>query len=234
MTTISEISNGLYRISTPVSAAPSGFSFNQYLLVDEQPLLFHTGPRGFFAGTAAAITRVMPVERLRYVAFSHFEADECGALNDFLRVAPAAEPVCSQVGAMINADSFDRAPRGLADGATLSLGRRTVRWLATPHLPHGWDCGYLCDEASGILFSGDLFTQPGEGRTPLTDGDILGPSEDFRKQMDYYAHGTQTGALLDKLIATKPRLLACMHGSAWAGDGAKLLSELKRELLAGA
>jgi flavorubredoxin len=232
MTTIAEISEGLYRISTPIAVAPGGFSFNQYLLVDEKPLLFHTGPRGLFTATAAAIGKVMPLERLRYVAFSHFESDECGALNDFLRHAPGAEPVCSQINAMINADSFDRPPLALADGATLRLGRRTVRWLDTPHLPHAWECGYLFEETSATLFAGDLFTQPGEGRMPLTTDDILGPSEAFRREADYYAHSPQTGALLDKLIATRPKLLACMHGSAWTGDGATLLAELKSALSA--
>ena len=118
----------------------------------------------------------------------------------------------------------------MADGETVSIGRRTLRWLDAPHLPHGWDCGFLFDVTSRVLFCGDLFTQPGLGAEPCVESDILGPSEAFRAQMDYYAHAPGSGALLAKIAATEPRVLACMHGSAWRGDGAKLLRALGEAL----
>lgn len=230
-TRIDEIGDAIYRISTAADAVPGGFSFNQYLIADDAPLLFHTGPRRLFAATCAAIATVMPILRLRYLAFSHHEADEDGALNEFLAVAPDAQPVCSQIGAMTSiGDLADRPPLGLADGATLALGRRAVRWLDTPHLPHGWDCGYLVEPASKTLFCGDLFTQPGSDTRPLTTNDILGPSEAMRGGLDYFSHGRDTTALLEKLARENPTTLACMHGSAWSGDGATLLRSLAQSL----
>ena len=225
-TRVDEIAGGIYRISTPVPNVLGGFSFNRYLVLDETPLLFHTGPRGMFPLTREAIAAVVPVERLRYIAFSHFENDECGALNHFLAVAPGAEPVCSRVNAMVNGDAFDRPARALADGETLSLGARAVRWIDTPHLPHAWECGYLMDPSTRTLLCGDLFTQPGTGETPLTEGDILGPSEAMRASLDYYAHAPNTRALLERVAKETPTTLACMHGSAWRGDGAALLRAL--------
>lgn len=234
-TNVAEIADGIYRINTPVppSAMPGGFSFNQYLVLDDAPLLFHTGPRGLFPQVRGAIAALMPPERLRYVAFSHVEADECGSLNQLLAMAPQAEPLCGQVAALVSiGDLADRPPVALADGETRSLGKHRVRWLDAPHLPHGWECGYLFEETTATLFCGDLLTQPGAGAEPLTEADVLGPSEAFRKAMDYYAHSPATGALLAKLAATKPAVLACMHGSAWRGDGAGLIAELARRLAA--
>lgn len=226
-TRIDEIASGLFRISTPVSAVPGGFTFNQFLLVDEEPLLFHTGPRALFGPVSEAIAAVLPLARLRHLAFSHYEADECGALNDFLRVAPQAAPLCSRVGAMVSiGDIADRPPRGLDDGEQFSLGRHTLRWYATPHLPHGWDCGFLMDETGGTLLCGDLFTQGGADHAPLTTADILEPSEAFRGRMDYYAHAPETRAQLERLAAAEPTTLACMHGASWQGDGAALLRAL--------
>jgi len=226
-TRVDEVAPSLYRISTPVTLLPGGFSFNQYLLLDEQPLLFHTGPRRMFPLVREAIAAVMPIERLRFVAFSHVEADECGSLNELLAAAPAAEPVCGSVAAMVSVnDLADRPARALADGETLSLGRARVRWLDAPHLPHGWECGYLFEESERTLLCGDLFTQPGADHPPLRESDILGPSEAMRGAMDYYAHSPATRPLIEKLADTRPRTLACMHGSAWAGDGRGLLLEL--------
>lgn len=227
-TNIHEIADGIYRINTPIDL-PDGqaFSFNQYLLIDDQPLLFHTGGRFLFPAVSEAIAGVMPLERLRYVSFSHTESDECGALNQFLAAAPEAVPLCSQVAAMVSiGDLADRPPRALADGEALALGKHTVQWLATPHVPHGWDAGLLMDTSTGTLFCGDLFTQPGHGEKPLTQGDILGPSEAFRQPMDYFAHAPQTAATIDRLAQLKPRTLACMHGSSWQGDGGTLLRHL--------
>ena len=225
-TRVDEIAAGIYRISTPVTVVPGGFSFNRYLVVDDAPLLFHTGPRGMFPLVPDAIAAVLPVERLRYVGFSHFENDECGALNHLLAVAPEAVPVCGRINALVNADAFDRLPRALGDGEELSLGHRAVRWIDTPHLPHAWECGYLFETGTRTLLCGDLFTQPGNGETALTSGDVLGPSEKLRASLDYYAHSRDTRGLLERLAKQAPATLACMHGSAFAGDGAALLRAL--------
>ncbi|MBI3447676.1 MAG: MBL fold metallo-hydrolase [Acidobacteria bacterium] len=230
-TRIDEISSGIYRISTPVRDFPGGFSFNQILVVDDAPLLWHTGPRRMFPLTRGAIARVMPVERLRFVGLSHFEADECGAMNEFLAVAPAAVPLCGRVAAMVSVgDVADRPPRAMSDGEILSLGKRSVRWFDTPHVPHGWECGSLFEGSTRTLLCGDLFTQGGADNPPVTEKDVLGPSEAFRKQMDYYAHAPGTRATLERLASMEPTTLACMHGSAWKGDGGKLLRALAGEV----
>lgn len=226
-TRIDEIADGIYRIATPLRLPDGGFSFNQYLVVDDEPLLFHTGPRRMFALVREAVESVMPVARLRHVSFSHVEADECGSLNDWLAAAPQAAPLCGALAAMVSVDDLaDRPARGLADGQTVSLGSRSMRWFATPHVPHGWECGFLLDERTRTLFCGDLFTQGGSEHAPLTEGDILGPSEAFRDAMDYYAHAPDTRAQLERLAASAPKTLACMHGSAWRGDGGALLRAL--------
>jgi flavorubredoxin len=226
-TNVHEIADGIYRISTPVTAIPGGFTFNQYLVVDDEPLLFHTGPRKMFPLVRDAIARVMPVERLRYLALSHFEADECGAMNDFLAVAPRALPVGSRVAIMVSVNDFaDRPGRALADGEVIELGSHAVRWFDTPHLPHAWETGYLFESRTKTLLCGDLFTQFGAEHAPLTESDILEPSEASRREMDYYANAPDTRAMLGRLAAERPTTLACMHGSAWRGDGAALLGAL--------
>jgi flavorubredoxin len=231
-TTIDEIADGIYRISTPVPEIPGGFTFNQFLVVDDDPLLFHTGLRRSFPAVRDAIARVMPVERLRWIAFSHFEQDECGALNELLAAAPRAEAACSAVGAMTSvADAALRPPRPLAEGDRLRLGRHEVTWWDAPHVPHGWDCGFLSESATRTLFCGDLFTQPGARHPAITESDILGPSEAMRAAMDYYAHAPATRPTLEKLASTEPRTLACMHGASWHGDGAKLLHALADALV---
>ena len=169
-TNVHEIADGIYRINTPVDL-PDGqaFNFNQYLVLDDEPLLFHTGPRQLFPLVREAVVSLMPIERLRFVALSHIEADECGSMNEWLAAAPAAVPVCSQIGAMVSInDLADRPPRALADGEQLALGRHTLQWFDTPHVPHGWDCGLLMDALTGTFFCGDLFTQPGRGEQALT------------------------------------------------------------------
>lgn len=235
-TTIDEIADGIYRISTPVprTEMPGGFSFNQYLIVDEQPMLYHTGQRRHFPGVREAIRKVMPIEKLAYIGFSHFEADECGSLNEFLMEALNAVPVCSAVAAMVSVgDTALRAPKGMEDGGTLQLGKRRLRWMATPHVPHGWECSAAFEETTRTLLCGDLFTQPGDITPAVTRDDILDASEAFRLQMDYYAHSPDTRHHLVRLAALKPELLACMHGSAWRGDGAALLMRLADRLDAG-
>ena len=232
-TRIDEVADGIYRISTPVppSDFPGGFTFNQFLIDDDEPLLFHTGLRQLFLLVQEAIATVLAPERLRYVAFSHVEADECGALNDFLAVAPEAVALCGAVAADVSVrDLADRLPRALEDGEEVSLGRHTVRWLYTPHTPHAWECGYLYELTTRTLFCGDLFTQPGHEHVPITETDILESSEVMRAQMDYYAHSPETGALIEKLAATEPTTLACMHGASFRGDGGQQLRRLRRAL----
>jgi flavorubredoxin len=233
-TSIAEIGDGIYRISTPLPpnpVLPPGFTFNQFLIADDQPLLFHTGPRKMFALVREAIETVLPVASLRYIGFSHFEGDECGSLNEFLAVAPEATPLCSTIGKITSVDDVaDREARPMTDGEQLELGKHTVRWLDTPHLPHGWDCGYLFEQSTRTLLCGDIFTQPGAEHPAITEGDILGPSEGMRAAMDYFAHGANTADMLAKLAATEPTTLACMHGAAWTGNGAELLGQLSAVL----
>jgi flavorubredoxin len=228
VTTVDEIADSIYRLSTPVRFPGGvGFTFNQYLVVDDAPLLFHTGPRRIFPLVREAVGRVLPIERLRYVGLSHFEADECGSLNEWLASAPDAVPVCGRIAAMTSInDVADREPRVLGNAEAVTLGRSTVRWLDTPHVPHAWECGMLYEERTGTLLCSDLFTQGGTDHAPLTEGDILGPSEVTRKDMDYYAHSASSRETLERLAGFEPRTLACMHGSAWRGDGAGLLRAL--------
>lgn len=227
-TNVHEVADGIYRINTPVALkGGGGFSFNQYLIADDEPLLFHTGPRKMFPLVREAVASVLPVDTLRHIGFSHVEADECGSLNEWLGVAPRSAPLCGAVAAMVSiSDLSDRAPRALADGELLSLGRHSVRWLDAPHLPHAWECGFLTEESTSTLLCGDLFTQGGVDLPPVTEADILGPSEAFRRQMDYFSHTKHARGMLERLASTNPTTLACMHGSVWRGDGAGLLRAL--------
>ena len=228
-TNIHEVANGIYRINTPVvmEGGPGGFSFNQFLIVDDAPLLFHTGPRKMFPLVREAVASVLPVERLRYIGLSHVEADECGSLNDWLAVALQSSPLCGKVAALVSIDDMaDRPARALADGEKLLLGKHAVRWFDTPHLPHAWECGFLMEEQTRTLLCGDLFTQGGAENPAITESDILGPSEAFRHAMDYYSHTQNARAMIERLASAAPTTLACMHGSTWKGDGAKLLRAL--------
>jgi flavorubredoxin len=231
-TNVNEIADGIFRINTPIQLPGNmQFNFNQYLIDDEDPLLFHTGPRKLFPLVHEAIGHVTAVENLRYLALSHFEADECGSLNEFLAAAPKAEPVCSRIATMVSIGDFaDRAPRALADEEILELGGHSLRWFDTPHIPHGWDCGLMMESKTRTFFCGDLFTQGGPGDIALTESDILGPSEDFRRPMDYFAHSPNTQETLERLAQQSPTTLACMHGSAWRGDGGDLLRALAQAL----
>jgi flavorubredoxin len=214
----------------PPSAMPGGFTFNQFLLVDDEPLLFHTGPHRVFPLVRQAVAHVLgDVTKLKWVGFSHVEADECGALNDWLEVAPQATPVCSQVAAMVSVSDFAIRPaRALADGEELSLGKKRLRWFNAPHLPHNWECGYLNESTTRTLLCGDLFTQGGADGPPITESEVLGPSEAFRQAMPPGSVAFERGsrAILEKLAATEPSTLAVMHGSSYRGDGAKLLRGL--------
>ena len=220
-TNVHEIAAGIFRISTPVQF-PDGatFTFNQILVVDDAPLLFHTGLRKMFPLLQQAVAHVLgDVKKLRYVGFSHFEADESGALNEWLAVAPQAEAVCSTVAAMVSVnDTADRPPRPLKDGEELSLGKKTMVWLDAPHVPHNWECGYMFEKTSRTLLCGDIFTHFGNGPA-VTESEVLGPSEAIRKGMPgSVALEKGTRAILEKLARTEATTLALMHGSSYRGD----------------
>jgi flavorubredoxin len=235
-TRIDEIAPSIYRISTPVPpnpTLPAGFTFNQFLVVDDEPLLFHTGMRSLFPLVRDAVASVMPVDKLRWVSFGHLEADETGSLVEWMAAAPAARPLCGRLGAMLSVeDAAGRAPRVLGDGETMAIGQKKVRWFDTPHVPHGWDAGLLLETTTRTLFCGDLFTQAGADPAPVTEGDIVGPSEGMRAAMDYYSNHRAAALQVERLAATEPALLACMHGSSYRGDGAAALRALAKILAA--
>jgi len=230
-TRVDEVAQGIYRISTPLDVIPGGFTFNSYLIADDEPLLFHTGYRRLFPTTLEAIGKVIPAQKLRWIGGSHFEGDEFGALNELLTAAPEATSFGSEIGALTSLNDFGVRPaRGLQDGEEFSIGSRRMKWFYTPHVPHGWDCGILFDLSTGTLLCGDLFTQPGAGTPPVTESEVLTASEGMRGMMDYYAHATSTSAILERLASCNPSMLACQHGSAYRGDGAALLRELAATL----
>lgn len=233
-TRIDEIARGIYRISTPLAPNPGlplGFSFNQVLIAAEQPLLFHTGPKSMFGLVREAIKAVLPPESLRYIGFSHTEGDECGSLGEWLELAPEAVPLCGRIAAMTFANDVSNRPvQAMADAQRLDLGGHEVTWFDTPHVPHGWECGYLGELSTRTLLCGDLFTQAGDKNPALTESDIVGPSEAMRSAMDYFSHTPQTRAALERLAAFEPRVLACMHGSSFSGDGGKALRDLASAL----
>ncbi len=227
-TRISEIANGIYRLSTfvPDIAPPAGMTFNQFLVLGEQPLLFHTGLRKMFPLARDAVSRLIPVERLRWITFGHYEADECGAMNEWLAVAPQAQVAHGHTGVMVSLnDMADRAPRILQDGEVVDLGGKRVRYIDTPHTPHGWDAGVLFEETTGTLMCGDLFTQLGNGPA-LTDGDIVGPAIAAEDLFKYSSLSPGMGQTIRGLAKFAPRTLALMHGPSFNGDGAAALLAL--------
>jgi flavorubredoxin len=226
-TQVDEVAAGIYRICTPLDVIPGGFTVNSYLIADDEPMLFHTGYRKIFPGTLEAVRKVVPAEKLRWIGGSHFEADEYGALNEFLLAAPGATPFGSEVGVLTSLNDYGSRPaRGFTDGEEFSIGSRKMKWLSTPHVPHGWDCGILFDVSTKTLLCGDLFTQPGANMPAVTESEVLTASEGMRGMMDYYAHAKSTSAMLERLASLRPAMLACQHGSAYRGDGAALLREL--------
>jgi flavorubredoxin len=228
-TKIAEIADGIYRLSTyvPEVAPPAGFTFNQFLVLGDEPLLFHTGLRRMFPLVSVALARIIPPERLRWIAFGHYEADECGAMNEWLAVSPRAELAHGQTGCLVSLnDMADRAPRMLADGEAIELGRgRRVRYIDTPHIPHGWDAGVLYEEGTGTLLCGDLFTQLGDGPA-LTGADVVGPAIAAEDLFGYSSLNPGMGATIRRLAELSPRSLALMHGPSFAGDGAAALHAL--------
>ena len=227
-TRIAEIAPGVHRLSTWVDAVapPAGFTFNQFLIEADEPMLFHCGHRAMFPLISAAVARIMPLERLRWISFGHVEADECGAMNLWLAAAPNAQIVHGQLGCEISiADLADRPPRGLADDEVLDIGGKRMRWLGTPHVPHGWEAGVFFEETDATLFCGDLFTHVGE-TAPLTNGDILGPGIAAEQSFRAMTMAPGTSAALERMAAMKPRKLALMHGASFEGDGAVPLQGL--------
>jgi flavorubredoxin len=228
-TKISEIADGIFRLSTfvPEIGPPAGFTFNQFLVLGDDPLLFHTGLRKMFGLTHDAVSRIVPPESLRWISFGHYEADECGALNEWLAAAPRAEAAHGRIGCMVSLnDVADRAPRALADGEIIELGRgKRVRHIDTPHTPHGWDAGLLYEESTRTLLCGDLFTQLGNDAA-LTGGDIVGPAIAAEDAFQYSCLHPQMGATIRGLAEFSPRTLALMHGPSFSGDGAAALRAL--------
>ena len=226
-TRVDEIAERIYRLSTFLPAVgPSGLTFSQFLVDAERPLLFHCGQRALFPAVSRAAGRVMDLRRLRFIAFSHVEADECGALGEWLDAAPSATVTHGAIGCAIWLnDQSPRPPRALGDGEVLDLGGRRVRRLDTPHVPHCWDAGLLYEETTGTLFTSDLFTHLGDPPA-VTDGDIMGPAVAAEKQFGYTAVTPATGATIRRLAGLAPRTLAVMHGSSFSGAAAPLLESL--------
>jgi flavorubredoxin len=220
-TKVDEIADKIYRFSTliPGVAGPAGLTFNQFLIDADEPLLFHTGQRPLFAAISAAAARIIELRKLRWITFSHVESDECGALNEWLAIAPKATAAHGRVGCNIWLnDMADRPPRALINGEILDLGGKKVHRIDTPHLPHCWDAGLIYEETTGTLFTSDVFTHPGDVPA-LTENDILGPALALEKFLPFTAVSPETVSTLRKLAALSPRKLALMHGSSFSGDG---------------
>jgi flavorubredoxin len=225
--TVSEIAAGIHRISTFIpQVGPSGFSFNQFLVVAEQPLLFHTGPRGMFPLVAEAVARIVPVEKLRYASFGHVESDECGSMNMWLAAAPHSQVAFNGLGCDVSLnDLCDRPPRALGDGEALDLGGKRVRVIATPHVPHGWEAQVMFEETTGTLLCGDLMSQLGAGPA-LTRSDVVSSALEAERVFHQTSLAPNTQATLRRLAELAPRTLAIMHGSSFEGDGKKALLDL--------
>lgn len=228
-TRINEIADGIYRLSTfvPDIAPPAGFTFNQFLVLGDEPLMFHTGLRKMFPLNREGLSRLISPEKLRWIAFGHYEADECGAMNEWLAIAPNAEVAHGRTGCMVSLnDMADRPPRVLDDSEVIDLGGgKRVRYIDTPHTPHGWDAGVLYEESSRTLLCGDLFTQLGDGPA-LTEGDIVGPAIEAEDLFRYSALAPQMGMTIRGLAELSPRTLALMHGPSFTGDGRAALRSL--------
>lgn len=235
MSQIDEIAPDVYRISTFVS--PVNLGFNQFLVRDEEPLLFHTGMNGLFASVRDAVATLIDPAAIRWVAFSHFEADECGALKQWQQVAPQATAVCSFVAKVVSVDDVValRPAEALADEQVLETGKHRFRFLQTPHVPHAWDAGLMFEETNAVLLCSDLFHQSGDVEAS-TEADVVGR---FKATLIEYQQGplanylpltNHTEETLDRLAGLKPKVLAAMHGSTFIGDGAKAIGDLKQAM----
>jgi flavorubredoxin len=227
-TKVHEIADGIYRLSTfvPEVAPPAGFTFNQFLIDADEPLLFHTGPRAMFPLVAEAVASVVPVESIRWITFGHVEADECGAMNMWLAAAPHAVVAHDALGCMLSLnDLCDRPPRPLAEGEVLDIGGKRVRHIATPHVPHNWEAQVLFEESTSTLFCGDILTQIGDD-SALTTGDVVEPALAAEVAFRQSSMAPHTGDTLRRLGDLNPTTLAIMHGSSYRGDCAKALHDL--------
>jgi flavorubredoxin len=226
-TRVDEIAERIYRLSTFLPAVgPKGLTFNQFLVDADEPLLFHCGQRALYPAVSSAAARVMDLRRLRWITFSHVEADECGALAEWLDAAPSATVAHGAIGCAIWLnDQSPRPPRVLANDEVLDLGGRRVRRLDTPHVPHCWDAGLLYEETTGTLFTSDLFTHGGDSAA-VTGGDIVGPATTAEKQFGFTAVTPATGATIRRLAGLAPRTLGVMHGSSFSGAAAPVLESL--------
>lgn len=229
-TQVDEIAAGVYRLSTFTDQVAGGFTFNQFLVTGDDAFLFHTGPRQMFPLVSAAVAKVIPVERLRYVGFGHWEADESGALNEWLDAAPNAELAVGTLGTLISGmDQASRTPRApMADGDVLDLGGKRIRWIDTPHVPHGWDAGIVFEETTGTLLCGDLFSHTG-AVPALTENDVVGPASAAEDMFGATCLTPMTAPTIRRLAALRPGTLGIMHGSSYSGDGAAALEALADE-----
>lgn len=229
-TEVTEIADRIYRLSTFVpEVGPTGFTFNQFLVDADEPLLFHTGARGMFPLVSAAVATVVPVDRLRWITFGHLEADECGAMNEFLAVAPRAQVAHGALGCMVSInDLADREPKPLEPAEVLDLGGKRVRNVDTPHVPHGWDAHVLYEETTGTLFCGDLLSQVGQGPA-ITGDDLLEAAGEAEDMFHSTCLTPQTGSTIRALAELQPQRLAVMHGSSYEGDAAAALLALADE-----
>ena len=224
-TTVTEIGDRIYRLSTfvPEVAPPAGFVFNQFLIDADEPVLFHCGGRRFFPSVSAAVAKVMPVEKIRWIGFGHVESDECGSMNLWLAAAPRAEIIHGLTACHVSLqDLADRPPRALADGESIDIGARRIRYVDTPHVPHGWEAGVLFEETTRTLFCGDLFTHTGNGPA-IVESDIVAPAIEAE---DIFHATASTAPSIRKLAALKPTTLAVMHGSSYRGNAANALHAL--------
>jgi flavorubredoxin len=227
-TNIHEIADGVYRLSTCVQeAAPGGFTFNQYLIDGDEPMIFHTGPRQMFPLVSEAVGKVIDVATLRHVSFGHVESDECGSMNAWLAAAPNAEVAFNPLGCMVSLnDLCDRPPRPIAAEESFDAGGHLIRTIPTPHVPHGWEAQVVFDETTRTLFCGDLFTQVGDGPAIVHDADLIQPAIDAEDLFGATSLTAQTAPTIRRLAELEPRTLALMHGPAFAGDCQQALLDL--------
>ena len=223
-TTTHEIAEGVYRFSTFIPDANLGF--NQFVILADEPMLFHCGMRALFPLVSEAVARVTPLDKLRWISFGHVEADECGSMNQWLAAAPNAAIVHGHLACNVSLnDLADRPPRGMAGGEVLDLGGKRVRWLDTPHVPHGWEAGTIYEETGATLFSGDIFSHPGE-TLALTEDDILAPAIEMDRNYHAMTLAPNTGAVIRAMADLAPKTLAVMHGASFTGDCATPLRAL--------
>jgi flavorubredoxin len=227
MSAVDEIAPDIYRISTWIpDITPDGFTFNQFLVKDEEPLLFHCGHRGLFPQVAEAVATVVPLDSLRWITFGHVEADECGAMNMWLEAAPNSQVAHGTLGCMVSLnDLCDRPPRALEEGEVLDIGDKRLRQISTPHVPHGWEAQVLYEETTGTLLCGDLFTQVGAGPALTTD-DVVGGALDAEGLFHATSLAPSTPRTMRALGDLDPTTLAIMHGPSFAGDGRRALYDL--------